>query len=498
MANNYRNIAYCVIVLSTLIRLVIAGALEFGNDEVYYWFYALKPELSHFDHPPMVGFFIQFFTANLSYNSEFCIRLAAVIPSSISMFVIYKIGRELKDELTGLFSVLLYNLSIYGFVIAGTFILPDSPLLLFWLLAFYCFFKSLPNEIDKDSKWYLLLGFLCIGLALYSKYQAAYLLLGVGVYVTVFNRVWLKEVWFYLGFIFPLIAVGLIYYWNYKNNFQSFSFHGDRVSLFSTHFKFDYFLKELAGQLLYNNPYVVAVIISAFVAIKKRKLLISNKELTLFCVFSFPLIATVFYLSLYKSTLPHWSGCSYITLLPIGGLYLSSVKNKIKGLVIGNGVFVLVLFLIVGVINKGFFVESSELVEENRLGRDDFTLDMYGWNQASEYIFKRIESDSDLKELPVVIDKWFPGSHVYYYYVYPNNKELVTLGSGKDLHKFFGYQSFAESVYKEAIYITDSKNYKNPKEIYGAVFSEVYLIEKIPVKRSGRIVKNVFIYHVKK
>ena len=42
-----------LILISTLVRAFLAFALEFNNDEVYYWTYALYPDWSHFDHPPM-------------------------------------------------------------------------------------------------------------------------------------------------------------------------------------------------------------------------------------------------------------------------------------------------------------------------------------------------------------------------------------------------------------------------------------------------------------
>jgi hypothetical protein len=40
--------------------LLIAGTIEFGNGEVYYWLYALHPDISHFDHPPMIGFLFNY------------------------------------------------------------------------------------------------------------------------------------------------------------------------------------------------------------------------------------------------------------------------------------------------------------------------------------------------------------------------------------------------------------------------------------------------------
>ena len=86
-----------LLVVSAVVRAVLAACLEFGNDEVYYWTYALYPDRSHFDHPPMVGRVIQFFSLNLLFDSEFFIRLASVVFMTANTYIIFRIGEEIKD-----------------------------------------------------------------------------------------------------------------------------------------------------------------------------------------------------------------------------------------------------------------------------------------------------------------------------------------------------------------------------------------------------------------
>ena len=73
------RILFYLIGISLIVRAFLAGLLELGNDEVYYWTYALYPDLSHFDHPPMVGFIIQIFSLNLLFEHEFFLRLGSII-----------------------------------------------------------------------------------------------------------------------------------------------------------------------------------------------------------------------------------------------------------------------------------------------------------------------------------------------------------------------------------------------------------------------------------
>ena len=135
--------------VSTLLRGFFAYFLEFGNDEVYYWTYAMFPDWSHFDHPPMVGWFIQLFSCNLLFSREFFLRLSSVVFMTLNTYLIYLIGKQVKNEQTGFYAALLYTASVYAFVITGIFILPDTPLSVFSLLAVLQFVKYFHNDKNK-------------------------------------------------------------------------------------------------------------------------------------------------------------------------------------------------------------------------------------------------------------------------------------------------------------------------------------------------------------
>lgn len=173
-----------LIIYSLIIRAISSLLVELGNDEVNYWLYAVYPDLSHFDHPPMVGYLINIFTLNLTFQSEFFIRLASIIIGVINTILIFLIARKLKDETAGFYSALLYNASIYCFVIAGIFIMPDTPLILFWLITILLLINSiLLKDITKSAKINLILAGIFIGFAMLSKYTAIFLWLGIILYI---------------------------------------------------------------------------------------------------------------------------------------------------------------------------------------------------------------------------------------------------------------------------------------------------------------------------
>ncbi len=493
MQKSYRNCALLLIAISALFRIFWASQLEFGNDEVYYWLYAKYPDISHFDHPGMVGFFIQLFSFNLFFDTELVIRLAAILPISLAMYVLFLIGNYIKDEFVGFLSVLLFNISIYGLIISGTFILPDAPMVLFWLLSVYFLIQVLPKSPEKAHTLKLILGFLCIGLAVYSKYQAIYLLVGVCLYVLFFNRKWLQKIQFYLAFTFPISALLLIFYWNYQNDFISYKFHNNRVSFFSLSFNKDSFLREILGQLIYNNPYVFVSIVLMMVAIVKKKFLFNAKITSFFLLFSLPLIATTIYLSFSRDTLPHWSGVSYLTLMPLLAVYISNQKNIQRNLIRGFCFLLLLLSLLTLEINNGWFLPTSKSEKKETLGKNDALMDLYGWQQASEKVSK-VLVDYQLTHLPIVSEKWFPAAHIDYYIARPNNMLVYGVGELPAIHKYYWINKKHPKLNdQKVLYISDSRNYKNPEEIF-TQFDEFQLIETIEIIRNKKAVKNVFIY----
>ena len=312
-----------LLAVSLVVRGVLAALLEFGNDEVYYWTYALYPDWSHFDHPPMVGWVIQLFSLNLLFDSEFFIRLASVVFMTVDTYIIYRIGKDIKDAQTGFYAALLYTASIYAFVITGIFIMPDTPLMFFWLLAFWMMirlFSGLPHSARNDAKRLMLFG-LFAGLAMLSKYSGVFLWVGMGLYILLFNRKQLKNPFLYLSLLISAICCLPILYWNLQNDFVSFSFHSERVG--GGIFNFATFGTELAGEFLYNNPVVFVLCIIAVIAALKGEIHIESSKLRLVLCTALPLIITFLAFSLTRPTLPHWNAPAYVLLILLAACMLS-------------------------------------------------------------------------------------------------------------------------------------------------------------------------------
>ena len=498
---NINKILIGLLVVSAIVRSILAAWMEFGNDEVYYWTYALYPDWSHFDHPPMVGWVIQLFSLNLLFDSEFFIRLASVVFMTANTYIIFRIGKDLKDARTGLYAALLYTASIYAFVITGIFIMPDTTLMLFWLLAVWSAVRFL--SLSKDR--FIILFGLFAGLAMLSKYSGIFLWVGMALYILIFSRKQLKNPYLYLALLISAVCCIPILYWNIQNNFISFSFHGDRVSLFGKP-NFSTFGTEIAGEVFYNNPINFVLAIIAVIAAFNKKLLFEKSAQRLIMCIALPLILVFLLFSLTRPTLPHWNAPAYVLLILLSAVYLRDKhadSDKLPKAIIA-ALSVLVITLAIGVAEiKTGFIPLDKHTEPEMLGCDDFTLDMYGWRQLGEkyadFREQKIAEGVMKAEDGIVANQWFPLANLDYYVARPLGMKVLGLGWPEFLHKYLWINDERGGfrLGEDYWFLSDSRYMKDPKETYQWYFKEIELVGVIPIERNGKTVKNFFVYSCK-
>ncbi len=498
---------WLLIAVSVLIRGLLAAFLELGNDEVYYWTYALYPDWSHFDHPPMVGYFIQLFSLNLLFDHEFFLRISSVIFGGFNTWIIFLIGEKIKDTLTGWYAALLYNTSIYCFIIAGVFVLPDTPQLLFWLLSLYLIVDVFPEvPATRSDKLKVLLTGVLIGLGMLSKYTSVFLWIGIIAYIILFNRHWFRIKVFYLSILISAIVFLPVIFWNINNDFISFAFQGERVDFTRSVLQLDSFLRELSGQVFYNNPVNFVLIVIAIVALIRKKIFVGKNAKHILLITSLPLILIFLIFSLFRSTLPHWSGPGYVGLILLTSAYLSEKFKSGKLLFpwpirISLGFLVIILILGVAQINGGMLFHSGEK-EITKLGKKDITLDMYGWRQLGEKFSETYNRDlhqglSD-SSFVIISHRWFPAANLDYYVARPLDINVMAIGNLDRIHKYAWINEYRGGMKRgaNAYFITRSHDYKDPHHHWDQYFEEIIPADTIKIYRGGRLVEYAFIYRL--
>ncbi len=505
-----QNINKCLILLlsvSALLRGFLAYFLELGNDEVYYWTYAMYPDWSHFDHPPMVGWFMQLFSCNLLFTSEFFLRLSSVVFMTVNTYLIYLIGKQVKNEQTGFYAALLYTASVYAFVITGIFILPDTPLSVFSFLSVLQFVKYFQNEKNKHLIW----AGLFAGLAMLSKYSGAFIWIGIGLYVIFYSRKEFKNPYLYLSALISAVCMLPVLIWNVNNDFISFTFHGNRVGFFGD-FHPEYFLAELAGEFLYNNPVNYILIIIALIALIKGNKFISDMPKRLILCLTLPLIILFWFFSLTRQILPHWTSPSFVLLLIFVAAQLSDkyeVDNNSmlvpKSIIVAMTVLSFILIFGVVEIKTGFiplnFSERSKTVQ--RYGEGDFTLDMYGWRQIKPE-FQEIREDAiaegKMKESDGMLAlNWYPLANLDYYVAYPLGIDIYGFRNPSFIHKYawINKERGDLKLANDYWFLTESFDYYEPNKYLKPYFEEIVPADTITIERSGKPAKYVFVYMLK-
>lgn len=504
-----RRILAALLLLSAVIRGFLAFYLEFGNDEVYYWTYALFPGMSHFDHPPMVGFLIQLTTFNLALESEFFIRLGAVLLGTFNTWLVYLIGRNIRDALTGLYAAMLYTASIYAFIISGTFILPDTPQLAFWLLTIYFLMYAVGDAEHPKRPGYILLAGLFAGLALLSKYTSVFLLAGTLLYMLAAGRKWLRVPALYAAALLALLFFIPVLLWNYQHDFISFTYQGGRVGIFDAGIRGDLFITELGGQIFYNNPVNFFLGIVAMIAFFRGRISSGRPKLLLLAWVSLPLILLFLFFSLFRHTLPHWTGPAWTSIILLSAVYirergLKKQRERLFPAVVTSSLAVLVVVLVLGLMQvRGGYLYTHTSSKPEKLGEKDVSLDMYGWRQLGMEFESIVEKEKELGNIdpksPVISHRWFPAANIDHYLASPLDIEVLGIGSLDALHKYAWITNerggFREGM--DAWYITVSRDYRDPVPMYGPYFESIERAYTLPITRNGKHVMNAFVYYLK-
>jgi len=212
-----RSVVACF-ALFIVFNLFYNMTLPLHFDEAYYWVWSKQPQLSYFDHPPMIAWLISVTT--LLGDAEWLIRLAPLGCAALTGLTIWRLAAMMYTPAIAdkaLFIYLFSPLAQMGFTLAT----PDSPLILGWALTLYCAYRAF---FEQRRRWYYLAG-LAAGFALLSKYTAVLLLPGL-VGFALCSSLRRKMLWREFG-----LAIGLallvflpVIIWNAGQDWVSFRF----------------------------------------------------------------------------------------------------------------------------------------------------------------------------------------------------------------------------------------------------------------------------------
>ncbi len=243
----------------TGLRLGLAAALPLAPDEAYYWLWSRHLQAGYYDHPPMVAVFIRAGTL-LGGPSAFGIRLAGPLAAAVGSWLLWRAAEDFCSQLgcnrrqsAGLIAALLFNATLVTGA-GAILITPDTPLLLFWSAALAAAGRLLATQ---NKQWWLGIGAAC-GFALLSKYTAALLVAGFGLWLLTApaGRRHLRSPWPWAGIALTLALFAPNLLWNHAHHWISYFKQGGRVTQFAPARALQFSAELVFGQLGLVTPII--------------------------------------------------------------------------------------------------------------------------------------------------------------------------------------------------------------------------------------------------
>lgn len=202
------------------IKIYLSTFVPLLPDEAYYWVWSLHPQLSYFDHPPVVAWLFRF----SHYLPDYFVRLPFILVGHITLAIWILILKKLyfsEGSLGKWFAIAAISPFIGFGSLMGT---PDVPLIFFWSLSLYLLIISLR---DPSLTKYILFG-CSLGFGFLSKYHMVLFVPSMFLYLWQ-QKEWksIQWRWVPLTIVTGLFTCLPVLIWNFKNDFASIKFQLD-------------------------------------------------------------------------------------------------------------------------------------------------------------------------------------------------------------------------------------------------------------------------------
>jgi len=247
------------------IQALAASRLELTFDEAYYALWSRHLSFGYLDHPPMVALLIRASTS-LFGGSEIGVRALSLLvvgamPALIALIAWRLFGSKEKAALAALMWIGMPLVAI-----GAVFVTPDAPLVVFWTLGLAAMVEVWRTG---EKRWLIALG-LALGLALQSKFTAAFFAAGVGLALvaTPSLRRWLVSPALFAGLAVALVIFMPFVAWNAVHGWATFAKQLGRAppNGFAPYYLAEFFVAQIGLM----NPLVFAALVPAVAAIPWR------------------------------------------------------------------------------------------------------------------------------------------------------------------------------------------------------------------------------------
>lgn len=386
-----------------VLHLLAAGRVPLSADEAHYALYGLHRDWSYFDHPPLVGWLqslVLFFA-----SSDFALRLWPIGLSVATAVVLFRFARQLfpgDSEWLAFWAVVLYQSGLL-FQALGLALLPETPLLLFALLAMLALLDALERE--RLAAW-LLFG-LCIGLAGLSKYTAVTLVFTAALFVVLQRRLdVLRTPGPWLAVALALLLIAPVLYWNATHDWLSFRYqleHGYR----SKDWEWTRVgITQLAQFFAYAPGIYVFGLIAMFAGFREWR----ERGVQLSLLLTLPVLLLFASGSGREESLPHWTALAWAGCTPLAARWMIThwKVRAVRAFTYFSGGYSLALIFILHVL---ILFPSLPFP-----GKHHPLAPLTGWPQAAEHAaLLRTEFQREEPHAVLLVHNWSLASRLAWY-----------------------------------------------------------------------------------
>jgi 4-amino-4-deoxy-L-arabinose transferase-like glycosyltransferase len=305
-------------------RLFFAYAVGLGIDESYTIAISRRLSLSYFDHPPLHLWITHF--ASRAVGENVLARAPFVGLFLATGWIYYRFAYELFGPRAALIGIFALNVTPFFFASAGSWIVPDGPLLFGLAVVAWPATRLFFSKIcDQALAWrYWLLVGVGLGLAGLAKYSAALTAAGLVAFVMLSSnqRHWLKHPAPYLSAIVALAIITPVIVWNAQYGWASFKFQGAR-GVSTGEFHPVQLLTMALGEVAFLSPWIFAPLAAGVAnAFHHRQ---DDRYLFLLCL-SLPIIVSFTLTPFWGGRgQPHWAMPGWFFAFALMGAWVNDV-----------------------------------------------------------------------------------------------------------------------------------------------------------------------------
>jgi undecaprenyl-diphosphatase len=397
-------------------------------------------------------------------DTVFAVRFFAPLSLALSSLFIYMLTLELFSDRKRACAAALVFQVVPLFAVYGIVNTTDAPLLFFWTLSLYLFWKAInsnasrvtSHELNKNARhpspvtrhglgMWVLLG-CAIGLGLLAKYTMAFFYVCALCFLFFSRnyRFWLKSKEFYLALLLSIVIFSPVLLWNAHHDWvairhaagQAHVSEGLRVSWID-------FLSFLGSQAGILTPLLFFLImygaITSFMRNKK-----SSIAGFLFW-FWVPILTLYTFKSLQGKVQANWALIAYITaLIASADFYVQKVPMK-KSLRIA--------FIIAFIMAFSLTAVTHYPAQLNLPDKMDPSFRLRGWKELGERVGEIYEdmTSSGKREVFIFSDRYQVSSELAFYV--PDNPRVYCINLGRRMNQYDIWDGFERLPGYDAILV---------------------------------------------